>query len=581
MATSQQRMARMAFIAAAINSSPGTWQLPSACERRPGLVIIRPALLTVCKAVAFFNSRIKLEMKSSGQKILRSTMLVMLLTLLGKATGLIRDVIVAAQFGTSWEMDAFFVAATIGSLMFIWIKSPIRVVLVPLFTEELTARGERSAWADASVLINTSMVLLFFLVGAGWLLSPYLVWLVAPGFSEESRTLTVALTRLFMLSLIFLGIAKLLSALFHSYHRFGWPGSLSTVDNLVVILSLILLTAWLGVYGLVISVILGAVAQALFQIPILWNNRSYYSLRIDLKNPTLRRMARMSLPLFVGMGGTKLGKVTDRIFASLLQPGSLSALAYGHRLTYASLELFVDSLTTVLFPFFAKKAGAEDYKELGKKLFKSLRTMFWIVLPLSAGILLLHEPLVRLFYERGAFGEESVRLTGQAVSYYAIGLWAYSLSHVLSFAFYSWKDTRTPVTVGLIRLAINIVLSFALVGSMAHAGLALAESVSYMVKAGLLLFFLPSELKQAEYRGLFKSFGVTAAITAAMAAVVFFVLPMVEETFAVGASFMATSVVVGLAISVAIASYLAFSALLQPAELKDLYRFARTGLSKS
>jgi len=519
-------------------------------------------------------------MKSSGQKILRSTALVMALTLAAKATGLVREIIVAAQFGTSEQMDAFLVAATIASLIFVWLRSPIRVALVPFLMEERGTRGERSAWEKGSVIINTMTVLLVILAAIGWLLSPYLVWLVAPGFTEETKVLSADLTGLMMLTIVFLGVAKLLSAVFHSYQRFGWPGMMGAVDNLVIIPFIIVLTPIVGIYGLVISIVLGTLAQALIQTSILWKNRSYYKPKVDFKDPTLHRMAWMGFPLLIGTGSTKLASVIDRIFASMLRPGSLSALSYGHRLTYVSLELFVESFTTVLFPFFSKMAGSEDYKDFGKKLFKSLRTLFWIGFPVSIGILVVHEPLVRLVFQRGAFSEESVTLTSQAVLFYAIGLWAYSLSHVLSFAFYSLKDTKTPVVLGFVRLGIKILLSFALVGPMAHAGLALAESLSYIVKVALLLLFLPEELRgQLEYREVFQSFGMTAVITAGMGAVVFFILPILEGISG-GTSFIATSIGLGGTVAVGAGAYLTFSLLLQPAEARDLWRVVRSGLAK-
>jgi putative peptidoglycan lipid II flippase len=519
-------------------------------------------------------------MKSSGQKILRSTALVMLLSLLGKATGLIREIIVAAQFGTSELMDAFLVAATIVSLIFVWVRSPIRVALVPFLIEERSTHGERAAWQKASVIINTVTVLLVALAIVGWIVSPYIVWLVAPGFTDETKSLSADLTGLMMLTIVFLGVAKLLSAVFHSYQRFGWPSMMSSVDNFVIIPFIIVLTPIVGVYGLAISVVLGTLAQALIQTSILWKNRFYYRPKVDFKDPTLHRMGSMGFPLLIGTGSTKLASIIDRVFASMLRPGSLSALSYGHRLTYVILELFVESFTTVLFPFFSRIAGSEQYQDFGKKLVKSLKTLFWIGFPVSIGILVIHEPLVRLVYQRGAFSEESVLLTSQAVLFYAIGLWAFSISHVLSFAFYSLKDTKTPVVLGIVRLGIKILLSFVLVGPMAHGGLALAESLSYIVKAICLLLFLPEELRgNFEYRAVFQSFGMTAVITAGMGAIVFFILPIFEGLSG-GSSFIASSVGLGGAVALGAAAYLTCSSLLQPAELRDVYRLVRSGLAK-
>jgi putative peptidoglycan lipid II flippase len=350
----------------------------------------------------------------------------------------------------------------------------------------------------------------------------------------------------------------------------------------VAILVIVLLTPMLSIYALVAGAILGAATQVLVQLPILWKNWPYYRPRLELKNPALRRMAWVSFPLLIGTGGAELSRICDRIFASLLPIGSLSALAYAHRLTYATFfQLLVGSLTTVLFPFFAKSAGLDDYGDLDRKLFRSLRLLFWVVFPLSIGILLLHEPLVRLVYQRGAFDEEAVKITSQAVFYYAIGLPAYSLSTILSYAFYSVKDTKTPVVTGLVRLGMKILLCFALVGSMAHAGLALAESISYVLKAVLLLVLLPQELRQTEYRKIFRSFGVTVTITAGMAGVVVLSLPYFREAVRVSPSFSSTALAVGAATSLGIGSYLVFSLLLQRTEVREISRLVRAGFTRS
>jgi putative peptidoglycan lipid II flippase len=518
-------------------------------------------------------------MRSSAQRILRSAALLMTLTLLAKTTGLVRDMVVAWQFGTSPAMDAFLVASTLASLIVVWFRTPIRLFFVPLFSEELSKRGEAAAWKNASVPMNTTVISLLAAAGIGWLLSPYLIHVVAPGFTEQTKALSLDLTRIMMSTVVFLGLAWLFSAIFNSYQRFGRPGMTHSVDDLVAIPAVILLTPVMGIYGLVTATVMGAAARALVQVPILWKNRAYYTPTVDFKNPAVRRMLWMSFPLFVGIGGGQLATVFDRIFASLLPAGSLSALSYGHRLTYAFFELFVTSLTTVLFPFFSRIAGVEAYEDLGRKLFKSLKTVFWIVLPTSVGLLVLHEPLVRLVYQRGAFGDESVRLTAQAVFFYAIGLSAYSVANVLNFGFYSLKDTKTPVVLGLVRIGIKILLSFALVGSMAHSGLALAESLSFVIKVALLLWFLPRELRQPEYHQALRSFGVTAVIGLAMGAVVFLLLPVFAGLAEAG-SLVATSMSVGGSAAIGAATYLIFSFILQRAEVNELYRFVRNGFAR-
>jgi len=529
------------------------------------------------------NSNIETsEMTSSSQKILRSTALVMGLTLIAKVSGFLRDIVIASQFGTSQAMDAFFVAMTIATLMYMWLKDPIQVVLVPIFTEQIARRGERGAWEYTSTLINTLLILFLIIIAIGWLLSPSLVSLTAPGFAHEVGNLSAELTKFLMPSVLLYGLARLLSALFYSYQQFGLPGMTTVVDNVAAIILIASLTPTLGIYALVMGSVLGAATQVLVQLPILWKRLSYYRFRLELRSPALRRMAWISFPLLIGTGGAELSLISDRIFASLLPTGTLSALAYGQRLTYATFfQLFVASLTTVLFPSFSESAGLNDYGGLARKLFRSLRLLFWLVFPLSIGILLLHEPLVRLVYQRGVFSEESVRLTSQAVLYYAIGLSGYSLSNLLSYAFYSVKDTKTPVLTGLVRLGVKILLSFALVGSMTHAGLALAESISFLLKAALLFIFLPKELRMNEYRRTFQSFGVTIVMTAGMAVVILFSLPFLRKVLEFEPSFSSNFFALGGATVLGVVSFLIFSLLLQRTEIKDISRLVRVGFMRS
>jgi putative peptidoglycan lipid II flippase len=164
--------------------------------------------------------------------------------------------------------------------------------------------------------------------------------------------------------------------------------------------------------------------------------------------------------------------------------------------------------------------------------------------------------------------------------YYAIGLSGYSLSNVLSFAFYSVQDTKTPVVTGLVRLGLKILLSCALVGSMAHAGLALAESLSYLLKALLLLIFLPRTLRQNGYREVFQSFAMTIVLTAGMAAIVLLSLPYFQAVLDTGSSRPSPALAIGVATVLGGGSYLILSVLLQWTQMSELARLVRAGFKK-
>jgi putative peptidoglycan lipid II flippase len=508
----------------------------------------------------------------------RSATLVLALALVAKVSGLLRHVAVAAYFGTSETMDALLVALMLVSLTLLWLEGPIRLVVMPLIARAAAERGDAAAWRDASALLNGVMTLIIAVAALQAAFAPTLVSVVAPGLAEATASLAGQLTRVLAIAIVLTGLARFLSAIGHAHQRFGRPGAAATVENVAVIAAVVVLAPALGIWGLTTGVVLGALAQVVTQLPLVWAHRHHFSLRLDLGHPAIRRMAGLGLPVMIGSGGSGLGRLSDRFFASLLPAGRLSALSYAHQLTYALFHLLAGPLTTVLFPFFSRKAGAARYDEVSRHLARALRLLFAVVVPVAVGLAILHEPVVRLVLQRGAFTAESTRLTAEAVLVYALGLPVYALSHLLSYAFYSVEDTKTPVSAGLARLGVQVGLSLVLVRPLGHVGLALAESVSFVVKAVMLLVLLPPSLRGREYGRVLRSFGTTVALSGAMGAVLLTALPPLEALLGPGVSFAASAATVLAAVALGAVTYGGLFMLAQPADARELYRRVHTGV---
>jgi putative peptidoglycan lipid II flippase len=510
---------------------------------------------------------------------LRSAAIVAGLTIPTKLSGLIRIAIVAGYFGTSSDTDAYIVAATILGLAMTWMDKPVQIVVVPLVARTLAEQGERGVWQQTSRLLNGALVLFVIAAIVEAALAPALVAVVAPGLGEAAG-LAGRLARFLALAIVLGGLAACLSAVSHAHQRFTRPGLTRTVENLVAVLTLAVLAPALGIWSLAVGTVLGALAAVLMLLPIVWAHRRDYHLGIDLRDPALRRMAWLGLPVMIGSGGAQLGQLSDRFFASLLPVGRLSALSFGYQLTYAPLKLVATPLVTVLFPFLAQAARADDARDLSRKLGRSLRLLLILVLPIPVALAVLHEPLVRLVYERGAFTGASTALTGDVVLFYALGLPAFTLSVVISYAFYSVQDTRTPVWAGLVRLGLKLLLSVALVRPLAHVGLALAESLSFCAKTVLLLALLPEPLRGAEYRGVLRSFGATGVAGAGMAVVMLAALPAVTAVAPAAGPTRTALLEVVVVATLGGAAYLVLSVLFQPREARDVYRLLRAGVRR-
>jgi putative peptidoglycan lipid II flippase len=408
--------------------------------------------------------------------------------------------VIAAQFGTSEATDSYLVATTVAGLILLWVGLPIRQTVVPMFRHDLAKRGESAAWGNVGVVFNNLLIGLIAIVVVVMVIAPYLTSVLAPGFSEETQDMAASLARITVTGVIFAGGASLLSQIFFSYERFFLPGIATTVQNLVVLVMLFTLGANYGIYGLAAAGVLGAICVFGLHLPILWEKRKLYSPEVNLRHPQMAEMGKLGVPLLISTGGNELGRITDRIFASLLTAGSLSALAFAHRPITALIEFLVQPFHTATLPHFAKLAANGEFPTLSRQLFHYVRVIAFVTFPVAVGLMLLAEDVMRLLYQRGAFDESSVRMTSQALLFYAAGIPAQAIMRIFRTAFFNMKDTWTPTKIAFVRIGVKIGLSWILVRQFAHMGIAMAESVSLMVNALLLYRCLPEELKGQEGR---------------------------------------------------------------------------------
>ncbi|MBI3796734.1 MAG: murein biosynthesis integral membrane protein MurJ [Deltaproteobacteria bacterium] len=462
-------------------------------------------------------------MKTSREKIVRATVLIAILELLTAGAGLLKQMFIAAQFGTSETTDAYVAAMTVIALIQLWFSLPIRQVILPMFRYDLAQQGEREAWANISILVNNLTLALLLVAAAGWYFAPTLVSLMTPGFEQSTNELAVELIRIMLISIILISVSEVFEQILFSYERFLLPGSTDLVNNSTTVLTLLVLGSAYGIYGLAIAVIVGAACEFFSQLPILWEKRKLYRWKVDWRHPGMREVGRLSFPLLFANSSTEIARITDRIFASLLPAGSLSALSFGSRITGIFSDLLIDPLQKSTFPHFTKLSAEGNFSALSRQLSLYFRMMLFFTLPTAIGMMVTAEPIVRVLYQRGAFDETSVRLTSQSLACYALGFPAAALGRVLTRTFISLKDTWTPTKTSLLRVGLKIFLSWVLIHPFAHMGLALAESLSQIVRTAFLFFLLPDQVKGQESWNTIKSLGKILVTGLLMGVAVYFV----------------------------------------------------------
>ena len=362
-------------------------------------------------------------MNISQQKVGQAALLIMVGTVLSRVLGFVRETVIAYQFGATAQTDAYLVASVIPTALSALVTGAVAVALIPVFTQYRLKAGEREAWTIASAVINLTTLFLVASTALYLLAVPFLVPLLGPGLASETKALAVHLSRLLAPIIIFVGLVGLAGAVLNAYRHFTYPAFAGLLYSLGMIGGALLLGSLMGISGLVVGAVAGAVAHLLaLSIPLSGKKGHYRPTLEGLSHPGVRETGLLVLPFIVGSVAGQLNVLVDRILASGLAEGSISALSFALRVRDLPLGIFAVAVATATYPFLTEQAVGERTDDLRRTFSEGLRMLWFIVFPLSVGLMVLSQPIIRLLFERGAFDAAATQMTAVALLYYSLGI---------------------------------------------------------------------------------------------------------------------------------------------------------------
>ncbi|WP_423226075.1 murein biosynthesis integral membrane protein MurJ [Candidatus Amarolinea aalborgensis] len=459
---------------------------------------------------------------TNRNNIARAAALVMGFFILSRALGLLREVVIGAQFGTSAELDAYLAAFRVPDLLFQLVAGgALGSAFIPAFTGRLVHGDRAAAWRLASAVANLMVLVLTIVAVLAAISAPWLVrHLLAPGFSVSQQALTVGLMRLMLISTIIFGVSGLVMGALNAMQHFLAPAAAPVIYNLAIIGGASLLGKTLGVRGLAIGVLVGAVGHLLVQTPALIRRGARYTPVLDVRDAAVREIGRLMAPRVLGLAAVQLNFWVNTILASGLPEGRLAALNYGWLIMLLPQGIFAQAVATVAFPTFAAQVAHQNLPALRRTFTTSLRTILFFTLPAAIGLILLARPLITVLLQRNAFTADSTALVATALQLYALGLVGHSVVEIAARAFYALHDTATPVVVGGGAMLLNIVLSLLLLGPLQHGGLALANSIATTLEMIALLWLLRKRMGGLEAGTLASSLWRTGLASLALGIIV-------------------------------------------------------------
>ncbi len=395
--------------------------------------------------------------------ILKSASIISLVTIVSRVLGYVRDQRITLLLGTTLSADAYVLAYRIPNLFRRLVaEGSMTASFIPVFTGYMREKSKEEVWDFANRLFWTLALVAAIITVLGMVFSPAVVQLFSG--PNVARAEAVDLNRIIFPYLFFIALAALAMGILNCFHIFGLPAATPVLLNVSTILFSIGIV-WHhfkdAATALAVGVLVGGVLQFLVQVPTLVQKGMKFNFGISFSHPAIQDVARLMLPRLFGIGIGQINLLIDTRFATAarMPAGSLAALYVADRVMELVLGGYAIAVATAILPMMSHQAAAKDFESLKKTLSFSVRIVAFITIPAALGLMILREPIIRVLFQHGQFVAESTRLTARALLYYAIGLPALATVKLVVPAFYSTRDTKTPVIVAFISLIINIVLN--------------------------------------------------------------------------------------------------------------------------
>lgn len=419
-------------------------------------------------------------------------------SILSRLLGLLRDRLLASHFGAGDVLDTYYAAFKIPDLVFnVLVLGALSSAFIPVFVEYLQkGREEESkkaeAWHVANSMLNILLIGLLLVGGLFFIFAHQLVPLISPGFSPEKQAVTIKLTRIMLMAIIFFGASNIVSGILNSFKRYLSFAFAPVLYNLGIIFGILFLVPRYGVYGLAYGVVLGAILHLLIQMPGVLKVGYRYKGVFDFKHGGVKRVIKLILPRTFGLAVNQVDQTVSVIIGSTLAAGSVAIFNLSNNLQSFPINVFGVSLAIAAFPIFSEAFAQKDMSKFVVQFSTSFRRILFLIIPTSVLILLLRAQIVRVILGSGAFDWEDTYLTAQTLAFFSLSLFAQALIPMLARCFYAFQDTKTPVKIGIVAVIIDIAGALTLIKIMADpvTGLALAFSISSIVNMLLLLIFI-------------------------------------------------------------------------------------------
>jgi putative peptidoglycan lipid II flippase len=447
--------------------------------------------------------------------------------LASRILGLLRDRLLASHFGISPLTDAYTAAFRLPDLLFaLLVSGAFAVAFIPVFNQYWANKEPEDAWEITSSILNLLVLVTLVVAAIMFLFAEPLTKMLVPEFDPERLRVTVNLTRIMLITPVLFAVSSVLGAAQQAFNRFFFNAQASIFYNLAIIIGIVFLSPRYSIYGVAIGVVAGAFLQAVVQVLGLVGLGYGYRPSLKFRHPGVGRIVRLLIPRSIDQGIHQINYTVQTAIGSGLPAGSLTALYYANNLKNVPLMIFGNAIAQAAFPRMAASAAAGRQDKLLEDFVKHARFILFLVIPAATVAILMRGYIVRLLF---GFGNPT---TAATLGWFAGTIIFQSLFFLITRVYYALQDSKTPLYVGLLAIAVNIVLSFILSRAYGVIGLPMAQSVIAAAETLILALVLRLRLGTLGLRQVAHGAIRMLIANAIMASVIYILVARVLPLFA-------------------------------------------------
>ncbi len=427
--------------------------------------------------------------------IVRNVLVVAVSFGLAAAAGLVRNMVIAAQFGIGADLDAYYAAFKLPDLLFTIVAGgALATAFIPVFADFLADEDRAGAWRLASAITNIVFIVVTASAVLAGILAPALVrTVIAPGFGPAEQAQTVQVMRIVLVSTVIFGVSAVQGSVLNGFKHFLLPALGAALYPIGITLGALFLAPTMGIAGLAVGAVIGSALHLLVKVPgLLWYGFRWWPV-LDLRgarSPAVLRVFTLMVPRILDLFVFQFSLILTTNLASRLGPGSVSALEWGWDAMQLPETIIGTAFGLVAFPTLAELAARGDLARLRSTLGETLRSVVALTVPAAVGLILLGQPLLSFLYERGQFDAVAVDAVYATLRFFALGLVGHATLELAARAFFAQQDTVTPLIIAAITAVLAIGLGIVLMGSLGAGGLALGNSIAVTGEVLMLMAIL-------------------------------------------------------------------------------------------